>query len=140
MNKLGTMLPDVVRSMFHHHVTEDYPTVHSETPPRLRGSLEWDPQACSGCGLCVMDCPASALELVVLDRKAKRYVMTYHEDRCTFCGQCVMSCRQKSLAMPNDRWELASLDPTSFIFHFGDVQDVEHVLANKPENNAQEID
>ena len=137
MKRFGTMLPDITRSLFRRPVTERYPAVQSETPGRLRGALEWDPSTCSGCGLCVMDCPAYALELTVLDRKAKRFVMTYHVDRCTFCGQCVTSCKQGSMELSSENWELAALDQKSFVTHFGDPKDVEQALAGKPEDDAE---
>ena len=137
MKRFGTMLPDITRSLFRRPVTERYPAVQSETPARLRGALEWDPSACTGCGLCVMDCPAYALELTVLDRKAKRFVMTYNLDRCTFCGQCVTSCKQGSMELSSENWELAALDPKSFVMHFGDPKDVEQALASKPEDDAE---
>ena len=136
MKRFFTMLPDITRSLFRRPVTENYPAVQSETPERLRGALKWDPSTCTGCGLCVMDCPAEALELTVLDRKAKRFVMVYHVDRCTFCGQCVMSCKQGSIVMNNQNWELASLDRNSFTTIFGAPEDVKEALANKPENGA----
>jgi formate hydrogenlyase subunit 6/NADH:ubiquinone oxidoreductase subunit I len=140
MKRFGTMLPDITRSLFRRPATEHYPAVQSETPPRLRGALEWNPSTCTGCGLCVMDCPAYALELTVLDRKAKRFVMVYHVDRCTFCGQCVMSCRQGSIALSSEKWELAALDQKSFLTCFGDPKDVEQALADKPEDNAGKND
>lgn len=136
MKKFATMLPDISRSLFRRPATQNYPAVHTETPERLRGALEWDPSTCTGCGLCMMDCPADALELTVLDRKAKRFVMTYHLDRCTFCGQCVASCKQGSIRMSNQNWELAALDQKSFTIVFGAPEDVEQALANKPENGT----
>ncbi len=138
MKKFATMLPDVSRSLFRRPATELYPAVQSETPERLRGALQWTPSTCTGCGLCVMDCPAQALELTVLDRKAKRFVMVYHLDRCTFCGQCVMSCKQGSITMEHQDWELAALDPTSYRMVFGAPEDVEQALANQPEDGAGE--
>jgi formate hydrogenlyase subunit 6/NADH:ubiquinone oxidoreductase subunit I len=140
MKRFGTMLPDITRSLFRHPATENYPAVQSDTPPRLRGALEWNPSTCTGCGLCVMDCPAYALELTVLDRKAKHFVMTYHVDRCTFCAQCVMSCRQDAIVLSSENWELASLDQSSFLTRFGDPKDVEQALANKLADDAGKND
>ena len=92
--KLTTMWKDALSSLFKPAATQRYPFVRREAPEHLRGQLHWDPSACTGCGLCAKDCPADALEVIVLDKKAKRFVMHYHVDRCTFCAQCVSSCRQ----------------------------------------------
>ncbi len=134
MKRFGTMFSDISISLFRRPATKNYPFEHPETPARLRGLLEWDPKLCTGCGLCVMDCPAFALQLTILDRKAKRYVLAYHVDRCTFCGQCVVSCRQGAMALSNQKWELAALSQKAFLTYLGDPQDVEQVLASKPEN------
>jgi formate hydrogenlyase subunit 6/NADH:ubiquinone oxidoreductase subunit I len=87
--------------------------------------------------LCVKDCPAQALELITLDKKAKRFVMRYHVDRCTFCAQCVESCRFNCIGLKNDQWELASNDRGDFTIMYGRPEDVENVklvdLAKKKE-------
>ncbi|HEY70723.1 MAG TPA: 4Fe-4S binding protein [Anaerolineae bacterium] len=135
--KLGTMFQDVSSSFLRKPVTEKYPFERRTPPTRLRGTLVWDAETCVGCGLCATDCPANALEVFVLDRKEKRFALSYHPDRCTFCAQCVSSCRHGSLAMSNEVWELAALDRTSFTIHFGDETDVELALAGKTASNAE---
>jgi formate hydrogenlyase subunit 6/NADH:ubiquinone oxidoreductase subunit I len=130
--KFATMFSDVADSLFRRPATENYPFVRQLNPLRLRSFLKWDPQACTGCGLCAMDCPAEAIQVTILDRKEKRFVITYHVDQCLFCGQCVESCRQGSLSMVNDQWELAALDKKPFLVYFGDEKNVAEVLAGKP--------
>lgn len=132
MRTVGTMFADVSTSLFRRPATESYPLERTEAPPQLRGLLHLKLEACTGCGLCAMDCPANALQVTMLDRKAKRFVMAYHVDRCAFCGQCTRSCRQGALSMASDEWELAQLDKSPFLRHFGDQHDVEQVLAGTP--------
>ncbi len=60
-----------------------------------------------------MDCPANAIQVTMLDRKAKRFVMDYYIDRCAFCGQCTQSCRHGAISMSSHEWELAKLDKTT---------------------------
>ena len=137
MNKFGTMLPDILKSLFRRPATEQYPFVRPETVERLRGLLKHDPARCTGCGLCAMDCPAMAIELNMIDRKAKAFYLTYHTDRCMFCGQCVVSCRQGSLHMSNQEWELASQDKADFVIYFGDKENAERVLASQSESQSE---
>ncbi len=108
--KIGTMVGDVLGSLFRQPVTQQYPFERKEAPRRLRGKLHWDAEKCTGCLLCVKDCPAQAIEVIMVDKANKRFVMRYHVDRCTFCSQCVVSCRQGALGMSSEEWELAALN------------------------------
>ncbi len=130
--KFGVMFPDISASLLKRPATEKYPFERQEVPARLRSFLEWQREACTGCGLCTLDCPARAIQVSTLDRKAKRFVFTYHVDRCTFCSQCVESCRQGALSMVNDHWELAALTREPFLIHMGEPEDVQIVLAGTP--------
>lgn len=134
--KIGTMLKDVSLAFINRPVTERYPFIRRPTPDRLRGQLRWNPEKCTGCELCAMDCPAGAIELIVLDKKAKRFVFCFHLNRCTFCGQCVQSCRHGCLEMPADDWELASLSKDVFTCYYGEDEDVGEALARAASPNA----
>lgn len=129
--KPGVMLSDVVGSLLRRPFTERYPYERRDVPERLRGLLLWDPQNCTGCGICAQDCPASAVQVIVLDKATKKFVLAYHVDRCTFCGQCVNSCKQGCLSMAPDRWELAALGREAFMVHYGEANDVRRVLAGE---------
>ena len=131
--KLIAMLSDVLQSLFKSPVTQQYPYERQEPPKRLHGRLRWDPTNCIGCDLCAKDCPAEAIELIVLDKKAKRFVVHYHLDRCLFCGQCVESCRHKCLELDKNDWELAALSTDLFAIYYGDEADVELVRSGLSE-------
>ena len=140
METIGTMLFDVTGSLFRRPATESYPLERADAPQNLRGLLHLKLETCTGCGLCAMDCPANAIVVTMLDRKTKRFVVDYHIDRCAFCGQCTLSCRQGALSMSSDEWELAQLDKSSFLVHFGDPRDVEQVLAGTPQAGTATVD
>ena len=127
--RLGTMLSDTMRSLFRRPVTQKYPIERKATPEHLRGKLYWNPEKCTGCALCVKDCPANAIELITIDKASKRFVIRYHADRCTFCAQCVQSCRFSCLGMSSEQWELASVSKEPFTVYYGNEADVESFMA-----------
>jgi formate hydrogenlyase subunit 6/NADH:ubiquinone oxidoreductase subunit I len=123
--KVGTMMGDVLRSLFRKPVTQPYPFERIEAPERFRGKLEWDLTNCTGCQLCIKDCPANAIQLLIVDKATKRFVMRYQADHCTYCGQCVVSCRFNCLKLSNTEWELAALTKEPFTLYYGRDEDME---------------
>jgi formate hydrogenlyase subunit 6/NADH:ubiquinone oxidoreductase subunit I len=86
-----------------------------ELPRSFRGKVSVDPELCRGCGLCVRDCPAVALELEKESRE--QYRLIYHADRCAFCGQCELSCPFGAITLSNDLTPAAgSRDPLKEVF------------------------
>jgi formate hydrogenlyase subunit 6/NADH:ubiquinone oxidoreductase subunit I len=129
--KFGTMLNDVIRSFFAKSATQLYPAERIEPPKRYRGALDYDPSLCTGCSLCVKDCPSNAIELVIVDRAAKRYVLKYHMDKCVYCGQCVVNCKFKCMGMTHEDWEHAKLRK-DFTVLYGKEEDVAPYLGTAP--------
>ena len=135
--RIGVMLSDVLGSLVKRPATQLYPFERIPAPVQFRGALNYDPSQCAGCQLCVKDCPSDALELIVLDRVKKRFILRYHIDRCTYCAQCVQSCRFKCLHMSSDQWELAATRKEPFTVCYGredDVNDYVAKTANTPAN------
>jgi NAD(P)H-quinone oxidoreductase subunit I len=126
---IGTMLGDVFESIFKKPATQRYPFERFPAPARYRGKLHWNPEKCSGCQLCVKDCPSYALELITVDKATKRFVMRFHSSRCTYCSQCVVSCRFGCLYQSNDEWELAASSRDTFELMYGRDEDVREYLA-----------
>jgi formate hydrogenlyase subunit 6/NADH:ubiquinone oxidoreductase subunit I len=118
------MLSDISRSLFRKPVTELYPFVKKGAPERLRGKLIFDAAKCTGCKICVRDCPANAIELHVIDKATKRFVLMFRSDRCTFCAQCVFSCNFDAISLSHEDWELAALSKDAFQVPCGRPEDV----------------
>ncbi len=127
--RIGTMLKDVLNSFYKKPATQMYPAERIEPPKRYRGALDYDPRVCTGCSLCVKDCPSNAIELVIIDRAAKRYVLKYHMDRCVYCGQCVINCKPKGMGMTHEDWEHAKIKK-DFTVLYGKEEDVARFLEN----------
>ena len=135
---IGSMFSDIFKSFFKKPMTEKYPFVRKDAPENLRGKLVWDPEKCTGCQLCVKDCPSSALELLVVDRVNKKFVMRYNVDRCTFCSQCVESCRSGCIEMSDEMWELASITKEPFEVTYGRDEDIQFLLDKAAKGDVEE--
>ena len=137
--KLGIMFQDIFESFFKKSATQLYPVERVAPPERYRGVLSYDPSFCTGCRLCVKDCPSDAIELVILDRAAKQYVVKYHMDRCIYCGQCMVNCKFKCIGMSNQDWEHAALNK-DFMVYYGREQDITKYLENIAQSAAAKTD
>jgi formate hydrogenlyase subunit 6/NADH:ubiquinone oxidoreductase subunit I len=136
--KIGSMLSDLLRSLFRRPATERYPYERKAAPERFRGKLVWDPEKCAGCMLCIKDCPANALELAVIDRAKKQMVLHYHPDRCTYCSQCVINCRFKCLDLSSEQWEMASASRQTFEIYYGKEEDIQLFLERAIPKSGEE--
>ncbi len=131
------LFTDLARSAFRRPVTERYPFEKRPAPPQYRGEVIWSPEGCTGCMLCVKDCPAEAIDFFTLDKANKRFVFRYHTDRCTFCGQCAYSCRFDCITLQEESWELAGGDREAFVVTYGRPEDVARVeLEDLPATGA----
>lgn len=71
-----------------------------------------DPSLCSGCGLCVRDCPAQALELIKESRT--KFQLVHYPARCAYCGQCEDNCRRGAISHTHALVESTS-DPNQVV-------------------------
>lgn len=94
--------------------TISFPFSPLKLPKGYRGNIVMlDPENCSGCGLCVRDCPAQALELIKDSRT--EFQLVYYPARCAYCGQCVESCRNQAITHTNQLAESTSTPNASVI-------------------------
>lgn len=94
------LLPELVRTLLAQRVTVHFPFAPLALPAYFRGKVVIQAVLCQGCGLCVRDCPAFALELKREGRDQFRLI--HYRDRCAYCGQCAESCRQRAIALVNE--------------------------------------
>lgn len=94
------LLPQLWRTLIARRVTVHFPFAPLELPSYFRGRVTVDPGLCEGCGLCVRDCPAFALELERESREKFRLI--HYHDRCAYCGQCEDSCRFGAIVLVNE--------------------------------------
>ncbi len=105
--KLGTMLKQVLESIFKKPATLNYPAEKPEAPERFRGKISFDASKCIGCRLCVKDCPSGAIDIKKVGDK--QFELSIDLAKCIYCGQCVDSCAKKAIDVTRE-FELAQLD------------------------------
>ena len=119
LHSLVYLLPELWRTLFTRPITVRFPFGPLELPPYFRGKVTIEPTLCTGCGACVRDCPAFALELerksdalnkakVLALSKAEgskgheEFHLIHYHDRCAYCGQCQDVCRQGAIRLTSE--------------------------------------
>jgi NADH-quinone oxidoreductase subunit I len=103
----GSMISMLLNSVVHKPATIQYPYVKLETVADFRGKLKYIQDRCNGCKLCMKDCPSNAIDIVKIEEKKFKAILSL--DKCIFCGQCVLSCAKDALECTTD-YELAHFD------------------------------
>ncbi len=91
--------------------TTRFPAEPCVVPERYRGKVEFDLEACIGCGACVNVCPTRALEQeddLAAEKPVRR--ISYRYDACIFCGNCSENCTTEKGVGLSQQWDLAGLD------------------------------
>ncbi len=104
-------------------VTQQYPENRDklQMPERFKGEVmmphdQNNQHACTGCGICEMNCPNGSIEIITnripnaegkMERVIDKHI--YHLSMCTFCGLCVKTCPSDALAF-GQKFEHAVFD------------------------------
>ncbi len=97
--KRFSLLSAILDAFFKAPETIDYPFGHLDLAEGFRGAIVFDTDKCTGCGLCVRNCPADALQM---DKKShEEYKLIHYPARCAYCGQCEDNCRHGAIFHSN---------------------------------------
>jgi NADH-quinone oxidoreductase subunit I len=119
----------VLKYAFKRPITEYYPEVKPQLPPRSRGRhylTKWEDglERCVGCELCAIVCPAQAIHVQPANNKpgdvhshGERYASDFQINmlRCIYCGLCEEACPTGAIILSNE-FELASYTREALIY------------------------
>ncbi|MCL1971673.1 MAG: 4Fe-4S dicluster domain-containing protein [Endomicrobia bacterium] len=108
MKKLGKMLFEALASLFKKPATSEYPYKKRPIHGSIAGMISFEQPKCIGCGICVRNCPASAIKIKKTEED-KVFSCELSLANCIFCSQCVLTCPKKALKT-TDNFELAQID------------------------------
>jgi formate hydrogenlyase subunit 6/NADH:ubiquinone oxidoreductase subunit I len=112
----GSISDEAIKSLFKKPATTQYPF----TPPRrienYRGRIVFDPANCSGCRLCMKDCPSNAIEIKKVAEK--KFCAEIDGAKCIYCAQCVDTCPKGALESTGN-FELAELHVENLKMTYG---------------------
>lgn len=99
MRKRNSLLFAIIDAVINRPDTVAYPYGELILPEGYRGAIVIDPEKCTGCGLCVRDCPTGALKLEKQSRD--EFKLIHYPARCAYCSQCENSCRRGAIGHSN---------------------------------------
>jgi formate hydrogenlyase subunit 6/NADH:ubiquinone oxidoreductase subunit I len=114
--RLGAMMESVLGSLFKKPATIRYPFAKFRMPKDFRGQPRFHSEKCSGCRLCIRDCPAQAITITKVGEK--RFEASIDLGKCVYCAQCSETCPRKVIEITTE-FELAQLSRGSLkvVFH-----------------------
>ena len=104
---LGTMIESVLGSLFKKPATIRYPFEKFNMPKDFRGQPKFRSELCTGCRLCIRDCPSQAITLTKIGEK--KFEASIDLGKCVYCAQCAETCPRKVIDITTD-FELTQLE------------------------------
>lgn len=131
------------KHLFAKNVTNQYPNVDARVksgtavmPSYARNKVDFIPEACTACNLCVKACPVNCIEIESFKvaegdpdqptmsngKPRKFWVSKYNIDfgKCCYCGLCVNACTFDAIKM-TDYYEYATYDRKNLYYEMSDM-------------------
>ncbi len=106
--------------LFGKTITQQYPEVKPNLPPRSHGFFDFSVDKCISCGMCAKSCPNNVIELDSARGEDKKKYLTKFKMEigyCLFCGLCVEACPTDALNFTTD-FELSKYTREGTVYDF----------------------
>jgi len=92
-----------VKNLFSKPSTVKYPYVPVEVKPGYRGRIEYNPDKCFNCGMCIKVCsPGAITRETEIVGKEEKITFMFDLTSCTFCGTCQDFCHSNAIELTDD--------------------------------------
>lgn len=89
---------EALKSLFKSPLTNKDYKKEACVPENYRGIIEFNPEVCIGCGLCMRVCSPGAISKSVKKvEEGQEITMSFDMSSCTFCGLCSDFCAKKAI-------------------------------------------
>lgn len=97
-------LGKALKGLFLRPSTERYPFSKKEAPEGYRGKLEFHPENCTACGMCIRVCSPEAITMTKGQKteEGEEIRMDFNLNSCTFCGMCSDFCPRGSIELTRE--------------------------------------
>lgn len=104
-----------VKNLFSKPSTVNFPAVNVDAKPGYRGRIEYYPEKCVNCGMCIRVCSPGAITRTI-EPVENGDKITYEFDltSCTFCATCEDFCSTKAIHLTED-YHMVATDPADLI-------------------------
>lgn len=96
---------EAVTNLFSSPSTVPFPAIDVPAKPGYRGRLQFDPDKCTGCGLCVRVCSPAAITVkteLSEDGNVEMITRSFDMTSCTFCQTCEDFCDTGAIRLTED--------------------------------------
>lgn len=105
---------EALTNIFKSPVTHKYPQALAEIPEGYRGKIEFKPDLCVACGMCMRVCsPQSITKTAKNIDGGQEITMSFDMGSCTFCKMCADFCARKAIEFTKEYSIIATAEDKS---------------------------